>query len=769
MKKLLKALATLAAVAMLGTSFIGCASDDDGGSKGGNGGGGAGTTFGTTTIDALSITAPAEAGSIKIGETTYGTIQEALNACTGSSVYNITLGKGTYAENALTYNGSATIKITGTGDAKFGTDVLIIGKGSSQDSEKERSLLEITGSANLILENVTLKNNFVREGSVPNKTQCEALGFDSTGTCAAYNCSFLSHQDTIRTLSKSWFYNCHIEGDVDFIWMETAGKVALYEECEIVALTDEVDVQYIIAPGMTQTTKINKGVVIYNSKIKGNDKTYLFRSPWSVGSGKYNNGAFVNCSLDGSLNGDLVPAGNIADGIGNQSKVGWKVDAAIAAKYPSKNSTIGTIPAADISNEFNGRRTILNRYYDKDSEKYAKDYDNFWDIDALITSTGWNVTADTSKDLLAGETAVTTKTYVLDSVIVEGITCTGFALENGKTHYVGSANATIEVPVTGKCSVVVTGYYKGNGEISAEGQGSVVYDYNNSSTTKFIEKEYVVYNAAVTKVVIKATVQTYITKIVVKYDNSISFKPVTSIAVSCSDDDPTVGKPAKVIATVNPATASNKDVTWSTSNASVATVDANTGAVAFKSVGEVTITATARDGSGVTGAVVLSPKGATWTEAEWYFTKDGSASLGSGIGCVATDVAGKENSAFSTKNLSGIGIGAKKAVTTLEGSSVEISTGLKMDGNGELYITVGKAATLTVKQAYIDTGSKKYSGYLVIASADGGSATAAETNPTAAISGDVEYVWTLTPGSYTVKRNSGDTGTIYYAKCVLSE
>ncbi len=92
-----------------------------------------------------------------------------------------------------------------------------------------------------------------------------------------------------------------------------------------------------------------------------------------------------------------------------------------------------------------------------------------------------------------------------------------------------------------------------------------------------------------------------------------------------------------------------------------------------------------------------------------------------------------------------------------------------MDGNGELYITVGKAATLTVKQAYIETGTTKYSVHLVIAPADGGSATAAETNPTAAISGDVEYVWTLTPGSYTVKRNSGNTGAIYYAKCVLSE
>ena len=70
-----------------------------------------------------------------------------------------------------------------------------------------------------------------------------------------------------------------------------------------------------------------------------------------------------------------------------------------------------------------------------------------------------------------------------------------------------------------------------------------------------------------------------------------------------------VGESKAITATVKPDDATNKELTWKSSNETVATVDA-TGKVTGKKIGTATITATARDGSGVSGSctvTVLSP------------------------------------------------------------------------------------------------------------------------------------------------------------------
>ena len=72
-----------------------------------------------------------------------------------------------------------------------------------------------------------------------------------------------------------------------------------------------------------------------------------------------------------------------------------------------------------------------------------------------------------------------------------------------------------------------------------------------------------------------------------------------------------VGESKAITATVKPDDATNKELTWTSSDETVATVDA-TGKVTGKKIGTATITATARDGSGVSGSctvTVLSPVG----------------------------------------------------------------------------------------------------------------------------------------------------------------
>lgn len=84
--------------------------------------------------------------------------------------------------------------------------------------------------------------------------------------------------------------------------------------------------------------------------------------------------------------------------------------------------------------------------------------------------------------------------------------------------------------------------------------------------------------------------------------------PVTSIAIS-GDNTGTVGGTIQLSASASPSNATNKNVTWSSSNESIATVD-DSGLVTLKSEGDVTITATS-----VSEPSVSSTKSVTVTAA----------------------------------------------------------------------------------------------------------------------------------------------------------
>lgn len=71
---------------------------------------------------------------------------------------------------------------------------------------------------------------------------------------------------------------------------------------------------------------------------------------------------------------------------------------------------------------------------------------------------------------------------------------------------------------------------------------------------------------------------------------------VTGVSLNRTSLTLTEGESSKLSATVNPNNATNKNVTWSSSDTSVATVDAN-GNVTAKKVGTATITVTTTDGN----------------------------------------------------------------------------------------------------------------------------------------------------------------------------
>ena len=82
-------------------------------------------------------------------------------------------------------------------------------------------------------------------------------------------------------------------------------------------------------------------------------------------------------------------------------------------------------------------------------------------------------------------------------------------------------------------------------------------------------------------------------------------QPATSISLNHSLLSLQVGNTATLVATILPTTATNKEVTWTSSNTAVATVS-NNGVVTAKSVGTAAITARTTDGTNLTASCTVT-------------------------------------------------------------------------------------------------------------------------------------------------------------------
>lgn len=714
-----------------------------------------------------------QANAIEMNGVAYETITAALAAIPTSgdtNTYTIRLNKGTYKENGLSYNGTATIHIVGNTDTKYGADVIIMGRGNNMGSMRGRELLEIQGTGSIILENISLVSDYSRAESGKD-AQAEVLGTDTKGNTVAYNCSFISHQDTLRTAGKAWFYGCYVEGDTDFIWMEASGSVALYENCEIVSVYDEnatTHASYVAAPRMGVSSKVGKGLVFLNSVVKESAEakekgqlTYLARSPWT--SGYYNQVAYINTQisdveLEATSKAPNAPwYGNMIESEYAQTIIGWKMDSKSAASLNLTGKDY-IVDDATVGKEFNGREAILNRIYNTGKLKYEKDAANYWDIAALIAECGFEVSADSSSATLEGEVVAESTVYVFDGNTDYSSICNGFAQDQSKPHYAGKNGSTITIPVNGKSYVEIYGYYAGTAEVKADtDNGYALAFFNNGSTSTEIEYDYIVYDANAKSVVITAKATTYITKIVVTPDPTIgAASPVTEIEINRSTSVETVGVAVTLSASVN-KDASNKAVVWSSSDEEVASIDPYNGRITFKKAGSVTFTATACDGSGITASIDCEPKEANWTVSEWY-TTDNEFMEQEGA-------EGINNFSYGS-NTAKKDIGSDYTFTNVAGTEIKTSKGLKLDSKGQLSIAITKPAILTV----ITCDAGKVFAVPVVSNGD---VTITPSSTTTSEDGKVyTYVYEINEvGMFNITRgnNSQENNPILYAKCEYVE
>ena len=729
-KFLLNAIASGLCAAALLFGAVSCADNDDENNTNPNGATDA-SYAGPDSVPELNITAPATAGTITMNGTSYSTIQSAFDAATVAGDYTITLTAGTYEENNLVYNGAGNIVISGVAGKSYGTDVLIKGKGdnTSSSTEKTRCALEFIGTSgnSLVLENLSIQNTFKRAEKTSNNTQAEALGFDSTGTCAAYNCSFLSHQDTIRTVGKAWFYGCYIEGDVDFIWMEKTGKVALYENCAIKSVSDEekdgVKNAYIAAPGMNAADVINKGLVVYNSAIKaGLSGTDLFRNPWGVSEGLYNIAAYVNVKIEGDLSSALQKTTASNYNLDKNGAVGWKVDKTLSGKYASKSAEIHVISENLENTEYNGRTRIINRVYKLNPEKYANDSE-VWDVNALATTRGWSVTTDASK-LDSGESSSVKANGAYNiieyhtgekkqgTVMADGSSTDGFVSWSGlKFHsdgygaYVSGSGSTgtVSIQVAGSSVISVMSSSYGNGTLTAtDSNGNKILD--SYSTKMATDKTAIsfIYKGDATTLTLTFTATSYIGTITVSAWDGEQQK-VTKVAVS-GDDAVTKDDTITLTATVTTQYCALSTVTWTSSDESVATVS-DSGVVTGKKAGEATITATSTFDTSKKASIKVSVSDSKAAKATWLDNTEASfagASSDTSLITVSDAVANTTKTSDSTVT----GTYAYNS-SKLAGEGVTLSTTDSKPARDDWYIEypITAVANVTISKVSINWGA----------------------------------------------------------------
>ncbi|GHT74422.1 hypothetical protein FACS1894124_4270 [Spirochaetia bacterium] len=333
--------------------------------------------------------------------TVYGAL-EAVASKSGN--FTINIAPGTYTELVHYKSTGANVTLVGQGSATYGTDVVIqyTNCNDMNGGTHTRSSTYFSG-VNVVLKNLTLKNTTVRgtqylTGVTPSSnSQAESLFFaNGTGkTLAAYNCSFLSHQDTIQTTGRNWFYKCYIEGDTDYIW--GTADACVIEDCELVSVNDPLKstkeaILLVARTGSTTADPVPKGYVILNSKVTVQDgmTTYFGRNP---GAGSYyDQAAVVNTAFTlgaGATIGAGIWRGSTYTYLeGAEEHVGWKVYGntvgGVAQDTSAKYDHSTELTTALYEAEYSGRNTILNRVYTKATQVYA-DAASIWSIDALKT------------------------------------------------------------------------------------------------------------------------------------------------------------------------------------------------------------------------------------------------------------------------------------------------------------------------------------------------------------------------------------------------
>ena len=180
---------------------------------------------------------------------------------------------------------------------------------------------------------------------------------------------------------------------------------------------------------------------------------------------------------------------------------------------------------------------------------------------------------------------------------------------------------------------------------------------------------------------------------------------VSKITLNTTTATLEVGKTTTLTATVEPSDATNKDVTWTSSNENVATVTAN-GTVTAKAPGTTTITATAEGGTGKFATCTVTVTGGTTPSQPGGSTGGNTGGSSSSGGSSSDRDSSDSNPVIKTETKNNTDGSTTKTETRKDGSVTQTTTGkdgsvskteTKKDGSSVTENKAANGSTGTVK------------------------------------------------------------------------
>jgi pectate lyase len=363
-------------------------------------------TWNFTTRAMPSLSATITVDGSQTSTANFRTIQGALGALASlpnETNVTINVAAGTYNE-LVHYTGpgaasALTVTISGpAGNARGANCTQQWANGNGMNGSTATRPSFYFSGANLVLQNITLKNTGVR--SVV--SQAETLYFASGAgfTVAAGNSSFLSNQDTIQTSGRGWFYNCFIEGNVDFIW--GTSDATLIEGSSMHFINDVAGGApsynlFVSRTGATIAATANgtvgKGYVALNSTVSVDANVTAQFGRDAGGSGFYDQVALVNVMFTGAgtIGTGLWTTTTAPVSLGDSSYVGWKSAGCTGLNLASLTTATGTSATiAAQATEYATRAQILNDVVTV-TAGVPTGYQpaaTTWDVSALATAWG---------------------------------------------------------------------------------------------------------------------------------------------------------------------------------------------------------------------------------------------------------------------------------------------------------------------------------------------------------------------------------------------
>ncbi len=215
----------------------------------------------------------------KDGSGNFTTVQAAINSVPSNSQTRTTIfiKNGTYKEKINI--SSSKINISLIGESKAGTVLTYNDAASTKTSSG--GTLGTTGSASVTIagagfqaENITFENSY--DEAAYGSSQAVAV-LAKADKMVFKGCSFKGNQDTLYANGdgcRQYYYNCYIEGDVDFIF---GSANAVFDSCEIFSLNRSGGC--VTAPSTKAT---QKGYLIYKCKLTSSSspKSIYLGRPW---------------------------------------------------------------------------------------------------------------------------------------------------------------------------------------------------------------------------------------------------------------------------------------------------------------------------------------------------------------------------------------------------------------------------------------------------------------------------------------------------------